>query len=174
MKKPYKSKILLSVETTALLVVDCESGLNPEYKGSEEESSLENIGAVVKSATALAIPVISTLYSVNGASVVDPLPSIAHLDNIIRTRVNPWEDDIVREKISDTGRDKVVIMGNCATGGVSFSALGALETGYQPYVVVDAIHSTSLLDASAALARMIQAGAISLTSRQVMLEWERS
>ena len=41
-------------------------------------------------------------------------------------------------------RDAIVIAGNCAEGGVSFAALGALESGYQPYVVVDAIGARRL------------------------------
>ena len=95
------------------------------------------------------------------------------MNTVFRTRINPWEDDLIRARISDVRRDKIVILGSCTKGGVSFAALGALETGYQPYVIVDAIHSASSLDASTALARMTQAGAISLTSRQVMLEWGR-
>ena len=66
-----------------------------------------------------------------------------------------------------------MILGNCAEAGVSFAALGALEFGYQPYVVVDAVQSASAFDASTALTRMTQAGVISVSSRQLLLEWGR-
>ncbi|MEQ9145586.1 MAG: isochorismatase family protein [Parvibaculaceae bacterium] len=173
MNKPYNSKNLLSVETTTLLVVDCQSDLDPGSTVPVNHSAITTVERVVKSARALSIPIISTIYSANGAPPAAPLSSIAHLNTVVRANINPWEDDLIRTRISDVGRDKIVILGSCAKGGVSFAALGALETGYQPYIVVDAIHSASQLDASTALTRMLQAGAISLTGRQVMLEWGR-
>lgn len=48
---------------------------------------------------------------------------------------------------------EMVIAGNCPEGGVSFAALGALELGYQPYVIVDAIGTASELELRTALAR---------------------
>jgi len=173
MNGPYRSKALLSAETSALLIVDCQSGLGADLRHPSRASPTKPIEAVVENAKALAVPIISTVYAANGDDAVDPLPLAANLDTIVRACANPWEDDALRARVSDTGRDRIVILGNCAKGGVSFSVLGALETGYQPYVVVDAIHSASSLDASTALTRMTQAGAISLTSRQVMLEWGR-
>lgn len=173
MNRPYKSKILLSTETAALLIVDCQSDLGANLGNPLRDSPIRTIETVVENATALRVPIVSTVYSANGNGVVDPLPLAANLDNIVRACANPWEDDVVRARVSDTGRDRIVILGNCEKGGISFSVLGALETGYQPYVVVDAIHSASSLDASTALTRMTQAGAISLTGRQIMLEWGR-
>lgn len=171
MNEQYKSKILISAENSAVLVVDCQSGLDPDLTVAVNGAQWTKIETVLEHATARAVPIISTIYAGDGASSVEPLPPIAHLDNITRSRVNPWEDGGVRTKISEAGRNRIVILGNCAEGGVSFAALGALEIGYQPYVVVDAIQSASALDASTAMTRMTQAGIISVTSRQLVLEW---
>lgn len=173
MNERLKSKILISAETSAVLVVDCQSGLDSDLTEAAEGTPWTIIEAVLEHATALAVPVISTIYAANGASLAKPLPPFAHLDNITRTRVNPWEDGAFRTKISEAGRNRIVILGSCVEGGVSFAALGALEIGYQPYVVVDAIQSVSALDACTALTRMTQAGIIFVTSRQLLLEWGR-
>ena len=171
MNERLKSRILISADSSAILVVDCQSGFDPDLTVADNGAPWTIIEAVLKHATALAVPVVSTIYAGDGASSVEPLPPIAHLDSITRSCVNPWEDDGVRAKISETGRNRIVILGDCVEGGASFAALGALEIGYQPYVVVDAIKSASALDASTALTRMTQAGIISVTSRQLLLEW---
>ena len=131
------------------------------------------VESVVKSAQALAVPVVSTIHTANGALAPASLPSIAHLNTVVRTNIIPWDDRLIRTQVSNVERDKIAILGRCAKRGVSFAALGALEPGYQPYIVVGAIHSASPLDAPTAPTRMLQAGAISPTSRQVMLEWGR-
>ena len=138
-----------------------------------DNAPLTVIEAVLEHAAAHAVPVISTIYTGNGVAAADPLCPIAHLDTIPRVCANPWEEDAVRARISAAGRHRVVILGNCAEGGVSFAALGALELGYQPYVVVDAMQSASVFDASTALTRMTQAGVIAVTGRQLLLEWGR-
>ena len=79
----------------------------------------------------------------------------------------------MREKFADLARDAIVITDNCVRGGVSFAAPGALELGYQPYVVVDAVGTVSELERQMALNRMTQAGAIVITTRQLLLEWSR-
>lgn len=173
MNEPVKSNILISPDSSAVLIVDWQAGLQPDLVSAADGAPLNVLGSVLEHAAAHAVPVISTIYTGDGVASAEPLPSLAHLDTVTRARANPWEDDAVRAKISAAGRDRVVILGNCAEGGVSFAALGALEFGYQPYVVVDAMQSASVFDASTALTRMTQAGVIAVTGRQLLLEWGR-
>ena len=173
MNEPVKSNILISPDSSAVLIVDCQSGLQPDLVSAADGTPLTVLESVLEHAAAHAVPVISTIYAGDGVATAEPLPSLAHLDTVTRARANPWEDDAVCAKISAARRDRIVILGNCAEGAVSFAALGALEIGYQPYVVVDAIQSASAIDASTALTRMIQAGVIAVTRRQLLLEWDR-
>ena len=173
MNEPSKSNILISSESSTVLIVDCQSGLQPGLVPAADNAPLTVIEAVLEHAATHAVPVISTIYTGTGVAAAEPLPPIAHLDTIPRVCANPWEDDAVRAKISAAGRDRIMILGNCAEGAVSFAALGALELGYQPYVVVDAVQSASAFDASTATTRMTQAGVIAVTGRQLLLEWGR-
>lgn len=56
---------------------------------------------------------------------------------------------------------------------LTFSALCALEEGYDAYVVTDTSGSISAAAHEAALERMIQAGVVPLTWRQIVFEWQR-
>lgn len=173
MNEQIKSNILISPDSCAVLIVDCQSCPELELCSTGDDAPWTRVKTVLEHAAAFAVPVISTTYAGECVSTAEPLPEIAHLDNVPRTHLNPWEEDTVRAKISAARRDKIVILGNCAEAGVSFAALGALEIGYQPYVVVDAIQSVSASDASTALSRMTQAGVIPVSSRQLLLEWCR-
>jgi nicotinamidase-related amidase len=173
MNEPVKSNILISPDSSTVLIVDCQAGLEPDFVSAADSAPWTVIEAVLEHAANHAIPIISTIYTGDGVASAEPLPSLAHLDTVARVRANPWEEDAVRAKISAAGRDRIVILGNCAEGAVSFAALGALELGYQPYVVVDAVQSASAFDASTATTRMTQAGVIAVTGRQLLLEWDR-
>ncbi len=173
MTEPIKSNILISPDSSAVLIVDCQAGLEPDFVSAADGAPWTVIESVLEHATALTVPVISTIYARDDVASPEPLPPIAHLNSITRTCLNPWEDGHVRSKISEAGKNRIVILGDCVEGGVSFASLGALEIGYQPYVVVDAIQSASALEASTALTRMTQAGIIPVTSRQLILEWGR-
>ncbi|MEQ8694828.1 MAG: isochorismatase family protein [Gammaproteobacteria bacterium] len=173
MNELVKSNILISPDSSAVLIVDCQSCPELEVCSAGNDAPWTRVKIVLQHAEAFSIPVISTIYAGERVSTAEPLPPIAHLDNVPRTHLNPWEEDTVRARISAARRDKIVVLGNCAEAGVSFAALGALEIGYQPYVVVDAIQSVSASDASTALSRMTQAGVVPVSSRQLLLEWSR-
>tara|TARA_R110002072_G_scaffold291338_3_gene459439 strand:+ start:412 stop:933 length:522 start_codon:yes stop_codon:yes gene_type:complete len=173
MNELVKSNILISPDNSAVFIVDFQSCPELGLCSAADDAPWTIVKTVLEHAAALAVPVISTIYAGVRISTAEPLPPIAHLDNVPRTRLNPWEEEMVRARITAARRDKIVILGNCAEAGVSFAALGALEFGYQPYVVVDAIQSASAFDASTALTRMTQAGVISVSSKQLLLEWGR-
>lgn len=168
-----RSKSLMSTDATAVLIVDVQAGLNFSPVNAAQEDPWSSLASILKLAQNLSVPVVSTVLNKNGRDASKPLQVISHLTHISRSELNPWEHDAVREEFSDLARDAIVIAGNCAEGGVSFAALGALEHGYQPYVVVDAIGAATELELTTALGRWTQAGSIAVTSRQVLLEWRR-
>ena len=168
-----RSKTLMSTDATAVLVVDVQTDLDFSLANAAQEDPWSSLASILEFAQNLSVPVVSAVLNKNGRDASKPLKVISHLTHIPRSEPNPWEHDAVREEFADFARDAIVIAGNCAEGGVSFAALGALEFGYQPYVVVDAIGAATELELSTALGRWTQAGSIAVTSRQVLLEWRR-
>lgn len=168
-----RSKMLMSADETAVLVVDVQDDLGFAPVNASHEDAWSGLASVLQLAEHLSVPVTSTLLNGANRDAPEPLDVISHLTHIARSEPNPWEHAAVRETLSDLARDAIVIAGNCAEGGVSFAALGALEHGYQSYVVVDAIGAATELELTTALGRWTQAGSIAVTSRQVLLEWRR-
>jgi hypothetical protein len=56
---------------------------------------------------------------------------------------------------------------------LAFPALQMLEEGYGVYVVMDASHGANQVAQEAALRRIEQAGGVSLTALQLLLEFQR-
>lgn len=173
MADPVRSKILISPSIAAVLVVDGQMHLKRTPDGSKDSVVFRALKGVLRGAEDLSVPVVSTLFRGGNGNSAKPLSVIANLSHFERAELNPWENGAVRESLAKLGRDAIVIVGNCVEGGVTFAALGALEHGYQAYVVVDAISSTSDLELRTAIERMTQAGVVAITSRQLLLEWGR-
>ncbi len=173
MNDTSSSRILLSPDTAAVLIVDGQVELDLALGNSNDSDSWDILTSILKRAEELSVPVVSTVFSGLNGNNSEPITAIARLTHLPRSELNAWENARVREKLSELGRDAIVVAGNCLEGGVSFAALGALEFGYQSYIVVDAIRAATELDVKTALARMAQAGVITVTSRQLLLEWSR-
>lgn len=88
-----------------------------------------------------------------------------------RSAINPWKDESLRRAILDRGRHRLVLAGGWPDGSLAQAALAALEEGYDVYVLFDLCDG--LLDQrnSPVAARLMQAGVVPLTARQLILEW---
>ncbi len=88
--------------------------------------------------------------------------------------MNSWDDQKVRDTLSQNGRKKVVVSGLwtevCNT---TFALSAMLEGGYEIYMVADASGGTSMDAHNYAMDRMVQAGVVPMTWQQVLLEWQR-
>ena len=87
--------------------------------------------------------------------------------------MNVWEDDTARNAILATGRKRVILAGFLTEACVSFSALSALEAGFDVFVVADACGGLTLGSHELALRRLEQAGARLSSWIQVLLEFQR-
>ena len=90
-----------------------------------------------------------------------------------RSSMNSWDDAGFREAIEATGRRNVILTGLWTEVCVAWAALSMLEAGYTIYVVEDCCGATSAAAQEAALSRMVQAGAVRLTTIAALLEWQR-
>src|SRR5260370_36415310 len=90
-----------------------------------------------------------------------------------RSSMNAWDDAGFRKAIEATGRKNIILTGLWTEVCVTWPTLSMLEAGYTIYVVEDCCGATSEAAQDAALSRMVQAGAIRLTTIAALLEWQR-
>lgn len=94
-------------------------------------------------------------------------------ERIERSSMNSWEDEKFVAAVAATGRKKLIMAALWTEVCLAFPALGALKAGYEVYAVEDASGGTSPMAHEAAMRRIEQAGAVPVTSLQVLLEYQR-
>jgi nicotinamidase-related amidase len=87
--------------------------------------------------------------------------------------MNAWDDGEFVAAVHKTGRKNLVISALWSEVCLVMPAVQALTDGYGVYAVVDACGSASELAQDAAIRRIEQAGAVSVTALQVLLEFQR-
>jgi len=90
-----------------------------------------------------------------------------------RTSMNAWDDARFVAAVKQSGRRNFILAALWSEACLVFPALQMLEEGYGIYVVRDASSGTSAAAHEMALRRVEQAGGVSLTARQVLLELQR-
>jgi nicotinamidase-related amidase len=85
----------------------------------------------------------------------DALPGVKAIE---RKPMNVWEDDTVKSAILATGRTRLILAGFLTEACVSFSALSALDKGFDVFVVADACGGLTLSSHELALRRLEQSG----------------
>jgi nicotinamidase-related amidase len=99
-----------------------------------------------------------------------PQASSGYID---RTSMNTWEDEPAYKAIVAKGKKKLVLAGLWTGVCIVGPALSAIEQGYQVYVIADACGDVSPEAHERAMQRMVQAGAMPITSIQYLLELQR-
>ena len=167
---------LLTPETSTMLLVDLQAGLGFAVESASRQVLLNNAVALARTAAAFSVPVVvstsaSRVYS--GPllpALQDALPGVKAIE---RKPMNVWEDDTVKNAILATGRTRLILAGFLTEACVSFSALSALDEGFDVFVVGDACGGLTLASHELALRRLEQAGARLTSWIQVLLEFQR-
>jgi nicotinamidase-related amidase len=92
---------------------------------------------------------------------------------IQRSSMNAWDDQEFVAAVRKTRRRNLIIAALWSEVCLAMPALQALTDGYGVYAVVDASGSASALAQDAAIRRIEQAGAVSATAGQLLLEFQR-
>jgi len=173
--RAHKYRNLISALNAALVIVDYQEGV-ASSSGAAKDSELVGVIDLVKAASAFAVPVIVTTIETEelDGQVCEPLLDLVRGSEVIqRSSANPWDDDAFRNKIHAVDRSRLVIAGRCSEVSVTFAVLSALEEGFDAYIVKDATAGTSQQHHETAIERMVQAGAVPVTTRQIIFEWQR-
>src|SRR5437870_9842113 len=92
---------------------------------------------------------------------------------IERSSMNSWDSMEFRKAIEATGKKNIIMTGLWTEVCVTWPTIEMLGAGYNIYVVEDCCGATSPAAQEAALSRMVQAGAVRLTTIAALLEWQR-
>lgn len=174
--KPRSFNILLHPESVALIILDHQDNLLGKLATATRKDIAERTIALIRLADACGIPILLT--SVQSDPFRGDIPSyLLNLGStqteIRRTQINCWDDVGFVDKVKESQRERLLFAGLCTETAVSLAALTALELGHEAFLVTDATATISPEAHRVAIRRMIQAGVVPVTWRQVLFEMYR-
>lgn len=86
-------------------------------------------------------------------------------------RGNPWAETPLGLALAKASRTSLLICGYWLDECITFTALNALGEGYDIYLVTDASPPLDVDQRHIAILRLVQAGVVPTTARQVVREW---
>jgi nicotinamidase-related amidase len=134
------------------------------------------VEVLAKAAKIFSVPVILTAVEAKGFSgkiapqLLELFPGQTPIE---RSSMNAWDDQGFVAAVRSTGRRNFLMAALWSEACLVFPALQMLEEGYGVYAIKDASRGTSPAAQEAALRRIEQAGGVSLTALQVLLEFQR-
>ena len=167
---------MLTPSNCALVLIDFQPAM---YQGVQSHDRLEimhNVQALARAARVFGLPTVLTTVAKDSFSgpfmpeVTDMFPG---LDVVDRTSINSWLDNGFQDAIRATGRKKIVLAGLWTSACVTFPTLDMLAEGYEIYVPTDACGDTSVEAHERAVDRLVQAGAVPMTSFQTVFELQQ-
>ena len=84
---------------------------------------------------------------------------------------NPWAETPLGLTLAKASRTSLLICGYWLDERITFTALNALGEGYDIYLVTDASPPLEVDHRHIAILRLVQAGVVPTTTRQVIREW---
>ena len=172
---------MLSPQNCAIALIDYQPAMYQGVQSHDRLVPFNNVQVLAKAAKLFGIPtVISTVAkdSFSGPFMPEVTDLFPHHEIIDRTSMNSWLDARFRKAVHDTGRKKIVIAGLWTEACVTFPTLDLLREGFEVYVPADACGDLSVEAHNRAMDRVVQAGAVPITSLQYVFElqqdWARS
>jgi nicotinamidase-related amidase len=167
---------LYTPQDSVVVFIDHQPQMTFGVANIDRASLMNNVTLLAKVAKEFKVPVILTAVETESFSgyvwpqLLDVFPG---QEIVERTSMNAWDDTGFRKAIEATGKKNIILTGLWTEVCVTWPAISMLAEGYNIYVVEDCCGATSIAAQEAALSRMVQAGAIRLTTIPALLEWQR-
>jgi len=167
---------LYTPQDSAVVFIDHQPQMLFGVSSIERSLLMNNVTLLAKVAKEFKVPAVLTAVETESFSgyvwpqLLDVFPGQPVVE---RSSMNAWDDAGFRKAIESTGRMNIILTGLWTEVCVTWPTLSMLEAGYTIYVVEDCCGATSEAAQDAALSRMVQAGAIRLTTIAALLEWQR-
>jgi nicotinamidase-related amidase len=171
---PYHK--LYTPEDSAVVFIDHQPQMTFGVANIDRATLINNVTLLAKVAKEFNVPAVLTAVETESFSgyiwpqLLDVFPGQAVVE---RTSMNSWDDEGFRKAIEATGRKNIIMTGLWTEVCVTWPTIEMLGAGYNIYVVEDCCGATSQAAHDAALSRMVQAGAVRVTTIPALLEWQR-
>jgi nicotinamidase-related amidase len=174
---PDTDRGLLTSDNCAVAFIDHQPQMTfGVASGIDRQLLVNNVLLLARGAKLFGVPTILTTVeteSFSGAMLPQLLDVFPEQKPIERTGMNSWDTPAFRAAIKATGKKNILLSGLWTEVCITWPTLNMLSEGYNIYVVDDACAGTSAAAHEAALSRMIQAGAVPLTTIAAVLEFQR-
>jgi len=167
---------LYTPQDSAIVFIDFQPQMTFGVASIDRATLINNVTLMAKVAREFKVPAVLTAVETESFSgyvwpqLLDVFPGQPVVE---RGGMNSWDDAGFRKAVEATGRKNILLTGLWTEVCVTWPALSMLDAGYTIYVVDDCCGATSAAAQDAALSRMVQAGAIRLTTIAALLEWQR-
>lgn len=171
---PYHK--LYTPQDSAVVFIDHQPQMTFGVGNIDRATLQNNVTLLAKVAKEFNVPAVLTAVETESFSgyiwpqLLDVFPGQPIIE---RTSMNSWDDQAFRKAIEATGRKNIIMTGLWTEVCVTWPTIEMLGAGYTIYVVEDCCGATSQAAHDAALSRMVQAGAVRLTTIAALLEWQR-
>ncbi len=171
-----KYQKLYTPEDTAVVFIDHQPQMTFGVANIDRAALINNVTLLAKVAREFNVPAVLTAVETESFSgylwpqLLDVFPGQPVIE---RSSMNSWDDAGFRKAIEATGRKNILMTGLWTEVCVTWPTIELLGAGYNVYVVEDCCGATSSAAHDAALSRMVQAGAIRLTTIAALLEFQR-
>lgn len=167
---------MLTPQNAAIALIDYQPAMYQGVQSHDRLSVMHNVQTLARAAKLFKLPTVLTTVAKDSFSgpfmheVTDLFPG--H-DIIDRTSINSWLDANFRKAIAATDRKKIILAGLWTSACVSFPTFDMLGEGFEIYVPTDACGDTSAEAHERAVDRLVQAGAIPVTTFQAVFELQQ-
>jgi nicotinamidase-related amidase len=169
-------KGLLTPQNCAVVLLDHQPQMLVAVSGQERKDLLESVRVLTRAAKIFEVPVILSVIECKqfaGKLAPELSGEFPHLAPLKRTSMNAWDDADFVAAIKQTGRRNFLLAALWSEACLVFPALQMLDEGYGIYIVKDASCGSNRAAHEMALRRVEQAGGVSMTALQVLLEFQR-
>jgi nicotinamidase-related amidase len=167
---------LLNPANSAVIFIDFQPQMTFGVSNIDRQTLFNNVILLAKAAKIFKVPTILTTVETKSFSgnmwpqLLDIFPG---QEPIERSSMNSWEDEKFVAAVKATGRKKLIMAALWTEVCLAFPALEAMKADFEVYAVEDASGGTSVTAHNAAMRRVEQAGAVPVTTIQVLLEYQR-
>jgi nicotinamidase-related amidase len=166
----------ITPQNAALVLIDYQPAMYQGVESHDRLSVMHNVQILAKAAKVFGLPTL--LSTVAKDSFAGPfMPEVTELfpksEVIDRSSINAWIDARFRSSVEAMGRKKIVLGGLWTEACVMFPTLDLLNAGYEVYVPTDACGDVTAEAHERAVDRLVQAGAVPMTSLQVVFELQQ-